>query len=146
MALPKDAIKTGYPLPSYNYKVILESDTLAFSEVSGLNIEYERVIYKHGFSYLMGSNIIRAQRNAITITLRRGVVAKRNQLYGWLTSNSVKDISIDLCDEIGNPVIRWKVSKAQPLKMEGPAFNANGNDVAIESVELIAQDIQIEYL
>jgi phage tail-like protein len=146
MALPKDAIKTAYPLPSYNYKVIVGSDTLSFSEVSGLNLEYEKVIYKHGLSYLMGSNIIRAQRNAINITLKRGVVAKRNHLYAWLTSNSVKDISIDLCDEVGKPVIRWKVSKAQPLKMEGPTFNAGGNEVAFESIELIAQDLQIEYL
>ena len=36
MALSKDDIKTAYPLPVYNYKVEIGSDTVAFSEVSGL--------------------------------------------------------------------------------------------------------------
>lgn len=145
MALTKDAIKSAYPLPSYNYKVIFGSNTLSFSEVSGLDIEYEKVVYKHGFSFLMGSNIIRAQRNGITITLKRGIVAKRNDLYAWMTSKAVKDVSIDLCDEVGNPVIRWKVSKAQPLKIEGPSLDANGNDIALESVTLVAHDLNMEY-
>jgi phage tail-like protein len=146
MATTKDVIKTSYPLPSYNYRVSFGSDSLSFSEVTGLNIEYEKVIYKHGFSFLMGANIIRAQRNEILITLRRGVVAKRNNLYEWLTDKTVKDISIDLCDEKGNPVVRWKVSKAQPFKLEGPSFNAIGSEIAIESIELVAHEITIEYL
>ena len=145
MALTKDIIQSSYPLPAYNYKVIVDAETLSFSEVSGLSINYEKVIYKHGLSYRMGTGIIRAQPNEITITLKRGVVAKRAYLYNWLNSNTVKDIFIDLCDEQGNAIIRWKVSKALPLKMEAPTFSAESNNIAIESVEVIAQDISIEY-
>lgn len=146
MPLSKDSIKSAYPLPVYNYKVMVGSATLAFSEVSGLTLEYEKVTYKHGFSYLFGANLIRGQRQAITITLKRGVVAKRRDLYDWLQNKTVKDIAIDLCDEKGLAVIRWKVSKALVLKMETSGFNAGGNEVAIESVELAAQDLNIEYL
>jgi phage tail-like protein len=145
MALTKDKIQSSYPLPAYNYKVIVDAETLSFSEVSGLSLSYEKVIYKNGLSFLMGPNFIRAQPNEITITLKRGVVAKRAHLYNWFTSNSAKDIFIDLCDEQGNAVIRWKVSKALPLKIEAPAFNSDGNNIAIESVDVIAQDISIEY-
>ena len=145
MGLTKDIIQSSYPLPVYNYKVIVDTETLSFSEVSGLSVSYEKVIYKHGLSYLMGPNIIRAQQNEIMITLKRGVVAKRTHLYDWFTGNSVKDIFIDLCDEQGNAVIRWKVSKALSLKMEAPSFNAEGNNVAIESIDVIAQNISIEY-
>lgn len=145
MPLAKEVIKLTYPLPVYNYKVTVDSDTLSFSEVTGLNIEYDKVVYKHGFSYAMGYNIIRAQRNEINIVLKRGIVPKRSHLYNWLNGKTKKDISIDLCDEKGNPLVRWKVSKALPLKMEGPSLNAGGNDTAIESIELIAQDLLIEY-
>src|SRR3954469_19035794 len=135
MALTKDLIQSSYPLPAYNYKVIVDTETLSFSEVSGLSVSYEKVIYKHGLSFLAGPGIIRAQQNEIIITLKRGVVAKRTYLYDWFTGNSVKDIFIDLCDEQGNAIIRWKASKALPLKMEAPSFIAESNSIAIESVE-----------
>lgn len=146
MPLDKDSIKTGYPLPAYNYKVMVGADTLAFSEVSGLNLEYEKVTYKHGFSYLTGANIIRGQQQAITIILKRGIVAKRRNLYDWLQNQIVKNIAIDLCDESGLAVVRWKVSKALVLKMETAGFNAGGNEITIETVELAAHDLSIEYL
>jgi phage tail-like protein len=146
MSLKKESIKTAYPLPAYNYKVIVGSETLPFSEVSGLTLEYEKVSYKHGFSFLFGTNIIRGQRQAITITLKRGIVAKRKDLYNWLQNKTVKDIAIDLCDQKGDAVVRWKVSKATVLKMETSGFNAGGNEIAVESVELAAQDLNIEYL
>ena len=46
MALTKDEIKAAYPLPAYNYKVEIGSDTVAFSEVSGLSISHETTTYK----------------------------------------------------------------------------------------------------
>lgn len=146
MAIDKSAIATTYPLPSYNYKVTIDSETMAFTEVTGLNIEFEKVVYKHGLSFVMGSSIIRAQRNAITITLKRGVVAKRNYLYEWLMSNKPKDIFIDLCNELGVPLVKWSVIKALPLKLDMPEFNADGNEIAIESIELVAKDLTIQHL
>lgn len=146
MATTKQIIEAAYPLPAYNYKVTVDSETLSFSEVSGLNLSYEKVVYKHGLSYALGANIVRAQQNEITVTLKRGVVAKRSQLYNWFAGNDRKDIFIDLCDEEGNAVVRWKINKALPLKMDAPSFNAtDNNSVAIESVDVIAQEISIEY-
>lgn len=146
MAATKNTIQTTYPLPTYNYKVVVDTETLSFSEVSGLSVSYEKVTYKHGFSYLTGPSIIRAQQAEISITLKRGVVAKRAYLYNWFTGKQVKDIFIDLCDEKGATLIRWKVSNALPIKMDSPTFAAEGSNVAIESLELVAHGISIEYL
>ena len=145
MALTKDAIAASYPLPAYNYKVTVGKDVWSFSEVSGLQVGYEKLIYKHGMSYLTGPNIIRAQQNEINFTLKRGVVAKRNVLFGWLEDKSKKDIMIDLCDEGGNTLVRWKVRRAMPLKLDAPSFNASGNEAAFESLELIAQSLTVEH-
>ena len=38
MALTKEQIATDYPLPVYNYRVNIADETIAFSEVSGLDI------------------------------------------------------------------------------------------------------------
>ncbi len=146
MALTKENIRDTYPLPVYNYKVVVDTETLSFSEVSGLSVSYEKVVYKHGLSYLTGPVFIRAQQAQINVTLKRGVASKRTQLYDWFAAKAVKDVYVELCDEKGNAVVRWKVSKALPFKMDSPTFTADGTTVAIESIELVAHEISIEYL
>jgi len=52
---------------------------------------------------------------------------------------------IDLCNEKGEPSVRWKVQGALPIKLDAPTFDSNSNDVAIETLELVAHDLKIEY-
>jgi phage tail-like protein len=158
MATSRATITAKYPLPAYNYRVTIESKTVAFSEVTGLAIDHEMVIYKDGLSFLMGYDIIRGQQKQVNIVMRRGVVKGDNYLYDWVdltfveklldrfSSQTRRDITIDLCDENGKAIIRWKVIKAVPVKLDAPAFNAETNEVAIESIELQAQGLTIEYL
>lgn len=158
MATSRDTITKSYPLPAYNYRVTIESDTIAFSEVSGLAIEHETVIYKDGLSFLMGYDIIRSQQKQVRIVMKRGVVKGDDFLYDWFdltfveklidrfSSQTRRDITVDLCDERGKAIIRWKVLKAIPMKLEAPSFNAETNSVAIETIELLAQGLTIEYL
>lgn len=146
MATTKADITSGYPLPSYNYRVTVDgSTTMSFSEVSGLKIEHESVIYKHGFSWVMGSHHIRGQQKPVNVTLKRGVIKKRDYLYSWLKSADKKDIVIDLCDESGVALVSWEIIRALPLKLDAPSFNADSNEVAIESLELIAHNLKISY-
>lgn len=155
MALTKDEMKTAYPIPVYNYKVEIDSDTVAFSEVSGLSIGYETQTYKESptESGTPGPRVMQmpAQRSAPTITLKKGIVlgASVPALYGWISgiqTNLVekKDIHIRLCDEDGAVVLSWNVINAFPTKLDAPSFDANANDVAIESMELTADSVSIE--
>ena len=155
MAVTKDQIKAMYPLPVYNYKVEIGSDTVAFSEVSGLGISYETTTYKESptESGTPGPRVMQmpAQRSAPTITLKKGIVLGVSvvALYNWISgiqTNQVekKDIHIRLCDEDGGVMISWKVINAFPTKLDAPSFDANSNDVAVESMELMADGISIE--
>jgi phage tail-like protein len=157
MSQTKESIKSTYPLPVYNYRVtILDGDTptvLGFSEVSGLAVEYEPVTYKHGWSFLMGSNIIPGMRKPIQVTLKQGLTKNAEFLQNWLNKSYLepwsitvkRDIIIDLCDEKGLPVVRWKLKKALPIKLEAPMLDASSNDVAIISMELIVADLETDY-
>jgi phage tail-like protein len=152
MAVTKNDIKSSYPLPVYNYRVTLGSLTIGVSEVSGLSIEYEPVTYKHGLSFVMGPKIIPGMRQPIKLTMKRGIVKQSAAFYRWLHDtyadpfkNSKQDLLIDLCDEAGTPIVRWKVQGAMPVKIDAPTFDANSTEVAIETIELIAQDVRIEY-
>ena len=159
MAENKKHIANTYPLPAYNYRVtILEPSAgkkvvLGFAEVSGLSIEYEPVTYKHGLSFLFGEQIIPGMRQPINLTMNRGVVKSGDYLQSWIHNaytnpfaiSGKRTIVIDLCDESGKPVIRWTVQKALPIKLEAPTFDANSNDVAIETMAFIAHSLQIDY-
>ncbi|UII31374.1 phage tail protein [Fulvivirga ulvae] len=146
MATDKEKIAGSYPLPVYNYQVIIDgSEVMSFSEVSGLEIDYNHVLYRHGLSWLTGDHLVRAQRKPINVTLRRGVARKRAYLYEWLKSEEKKDIRIELCDERGHAIVSWDVSRALPFKLDAPAFSAGTNDVAIESLNLIAHDLRITH-
>lgn len=155
MAASKDDIKSAYPIPVYNYKVEIGPDTVAFSEVSGLSLGYETTTYKESpvESGSPGPRVMHmpAQATAPNITLKKGVVrgASIAALFGWIAgirSNLVekKDIFVRLCDENGDPVISWKVVNAFPTKLDAPSFDANATDVAVESMELMADGVSVE--
>jgi phage tail-like protein len=157
MAQDKAQIKATYPLPAYNYRVTIlkdgEATVVSFAQVSGLNLEYEPVTYKHGLSFLTGIKIIPGMRQPIRLTLKKGVAQGGNYLHEWISKtysepfydSAKRDIVIDLCDEAGTPVVRWSAQGALPVKLEAPGFDANSNEVAIETMELIAHDLQVKY-
>ena len=155
MAVTKQQIKTAYPLPVYNYKVEIGPDAVAFSEVSGLSIGYETSTYKESpvESGAPGPRVMHmpAQATATNLTLKKGIVrgASVAALYQWISATQInqiekKDVVVRLCDEEGAPVISWKVLNAFPTKLDAPTLDANANDVAIESMELMADSVIIE--
>lgn len=147
MALTKQNIIENYPLPVYNYKVTIDdvNEGMSFSEISGLEIKHEEVIYRHGFSWLMGYKIIKGQRQPIRLNLKRGVVQQRSLFHDWMQSEDKKNIRIDLCDQEEVPIVSWEVYRALPIELEAPSFNANTNDIAIENLTLIAHDLKVIY-
>ena len=157
MSETKEQIKARYPLPVYNYRVTIqsgaESAVISFAQVSGLNLDYQPVTYKHGLSFLMGDQIIPGMRQAINITLKKGLTRQGQYLYEWINhayhkpfyEKAKRDIVIDLCGEKSEPLVRWKVIKALPTKLSMPEFDANSNDVAVESMELVAHNLKVEH-
>ncbi len=155
-------IKEVYPLPVYNYRVEISNgattETIAFSNVSGLSLSFETHTYKESPDDSnkgdFAGPIVRrmpAQRADVKITLKKGLVRTKSikALYGWINSVQVnqvekKDITVRLLDEAGAPVVSWKVINAFPTKLDAPAFDATSNDVAIESMELTADIVMME--
>lgn len=150
MALSTEDIKNSYPLPVYNYRVSIGADTLAFAEVSGLSIEYEPVTYRHGLSFYEGDLHMPGRQQPVNIRMSRGIMLKGDYLFQWINTvnlNKVEkeDISIDLLDESGAPLITWQVVAAFPTKLDAPTFDAKSNEVAIETLELRASQVRITY-
>jgi len=154
MAVSASEIKATYPLPVYNFRVEIGPNAVAFSEVSGLSIHYEVTTFKESQTGggSAGPRIIHmpSQPQPVNVTLKKGVArtASVTALYSWMKTVSLnqvekKDVVIRLCDEQGKPVISWTVINAFPTKLDGPAFDAKSNEVAVESLELRADAITI---
>ena len=146
MAETKDFQKADYPLPAYNFRVTIGEETVSFSEVSGVNVEFETVTYRHGLSFWEGEGIKKYYYNKyVPITLKKGTVKGRNFFYEWINekSKSARSMEVSLCDEKGEPVVTWKIATAVPVKLQAPGFDANTNDVSIESLELLAAGISV---
>jgi phage tail-like protein len=153
MALTKEQIATTYPLPVYNYKVEIDGKTIAFSEVSGLSTTYDTITHAESPTAGVGPHwmYMPAQMKPVNITMKKGVVVGVSvpTLFAWINSiqlNRVdkKDIYVRLCDETGAAVVSWKVINAFPTKLTAPTFTASSNDVAVESLDLMADGIAVE--
>ena len=146
MAQTRQEQKLSYPLPAYNFSVTMNGASMSFSEVSGISLENELVTYKHGFSYAEGEDIVMYRSREYTpMTLKRGIVKGFAHLYDWFMSKEPKSLDVSLCDEQGHPLITWQITKAVPVKLEAPTFDANSNDVSLESLELKVTGIAVVY-
>jgi phage tail-like protein len=125
---------------------VIESHA-GFAEVSGLGIEIAEIEYREG-SDKAGIRKIPGLAKYSNITLKRGVTSDLS-LWTWmrevLNGNTIRSNGrIQLLNERREPVRTWRVRNAWPSKYVGPTFQAAGNDVAIETLELCHEGLEIE--
>lgn len=139
----------NYPLPKFHFLVNWGGTNLGFSEVSGLNIENKVIEYRDGVSPEYNKIKMPGMREFNNITLKRGVFKGDNDFYKWLNTISLntverRDLSISLLNEKHEPVVVWKVKNAFPVKVQSTDLKADGNEVAIETLELAHEGLTIE--
>ena len=83
------------------------------------------------------------------VTLKKGIFAKDNKFWKWyeqIKLNTIKraTVTIKLLDEGGNPTMVWTLANAWPTKITGTDLKAEGNEVAVESIELAHEGLKIE--
>lgn len=140
---------TTYPLPVFHFEVDWEGTNIGFSEVSGLTSEAELIEYRDGASPEFSKIKMTGLRKYSNLTLKRGIAPADNEFFAWL--NEVKmnkperrNITVKLLNEEHAPVMVWKIKNAFPIKVEGPSLKADGNEVAIESIELAHEGLVVE--
>ena len=145
----KETYDSAYPLPTYRFVVgIAGIDSITtFAEASGLDVEYEAITYKDG----LGVKHMPGQAATVNISLKRGIMKAKDELWQWISKTKLnygerKDITISLIDkEGGEPLVTWKVLGAFPTKLTAPTLDGNANDVAVETLDLRADDVQLEF-
>lgn len=137
-----------YPEVAFHFVVRAGFTQISFSEVSGLTVEKEKVEYRGGASPEFNKIAMPGMTKFSDITLKRGVVVGDNELYEWFNTAALnkaerRDLTISLLNESHVPTMTWKVKNAFALKVEGPTLKADGNEVAIESVTIAHEGLEI---
>jgi len=136
------------PFNNFNFLVEIDGITrAAFHEASGFDSAIDVIEHREG-----GENTTVRKLPGMTkyanISLKWGT-APDHDLYDWhrqwVTGDPAatrRNGSIVLLDRQGQEQIRWNFFNAWPSKWTGPSFNAEGNDVAIETLELAHEGIE----
>lgn len=146
MAVTVADMQNSYPIPIYRFNVNLDGQDYAFSEISGLEIQRKEITYRDG----LGAKYMPGMEEPIKLTMKRGIVKGNTNLYEWINSITLnvvdkKNITISLLDNENKPVVSWAVQGAFPVKLTAPTFDAKSNEVAIESLELMADLLKVKY-
>ena len=115
------------PFRGYKFKLQIDGITRAgFREASGLDAAHDSMEHRK-------------------ISLNRGVTDDA-ELWAWWQTNHAgkverKNGSIVRFDDTGKEKARWNFVGGRPTKWTGPTFNATGNEVAIETLEIAHEGV-----
>jgi phage tail-like protein len=133
------------PYKNFNFRVEIDGMVEAgFSDCTGLESEVSVIEYRLGSDPFTRKLVGRPRFG--NITLKRGVTVT-HELQDWHKKilegiNDRRNVVITLLDDERKDVVRWVVRNAFPRKWQGPDLRANGNEVAIESLELCCDQIE----
>ena len=135
------------PFSACHFRVEIDGmQSTEFLECSGLSSESDVIEYREG-----GENAIRKLPGLTRygrIVLKRGMTANR-ELWDWRQTviNGETDRRhgvIVLLNDARVEVLRWRFVNGWPAKIEGPSLNAASSDVAIESIEIEHEGLELE--
>ena len=139
-----------WPLPKFYFKVKLGSqdNTVSFQEVSGLDTETQIIEYRHGDSKTFSPIKMPGIAKVGNVTFKKGVFVKDNNFWKWyddIKMNTIKreTVVIQLLDQTGAPTMTWTLTNAWPTKITGTDLKSDGNEVAVETLELAHEGLTI---
>ena len=138
-----------WPLPKFYFSVTLGSDDkVSFQEVDGLESETQVIEYRHGNSPVFAAIKMPGIQKVGNVTMRKGIFVNNNTFWDWYSEIKLNTITrrtvvVNLLDETGNPKMVWTLNNAFPTKVTGTDLKSEGNEVAVESIEIAYETLQV---
>ena len=144
MAAPDGSSENNvWPMPKFRFSVDWGTiaQNLAFQEVSGLEAETQIIEYRASNSAVFSTVKMPGIAKYGNVTMKRGVFAKDNSFWNWynqIKMNTIKrqTVTIKLLDENGSPTMTWTLKNAWPTKITGTDLKSDGNEVAVDTIEI----------
>ena len=135
------------PFSAFNFLVEVDGVIAAgFSEVSGLDTETDMIEYRNGDETITVRKLP-GLRKYPNIVLKRGFTNNK-LLWDWRKKvmdgkTQRQSGSVVLLNEAREEALRWNFRDGWPSKLQGPALNAKQNEVAIETLEICHEGIEL---
>jgi phage tail-like protein len=135
------------PYRSFRFRVVIDGiQTAAFGDATIPDTSSDAVDYREGID-APHSRKLSGQIKFGNITLKKGL-SDSMDLYNWRKAveqkgalKNRKSLSLILIDEEGNDKAQWDIVEAWPIKYDVSPFSAKGNEVSIETLELVHEGI-----
>ena len=136
------------PLTNFRYRLEIDNLTIAgFSEVVIGETTAEVIEYREGNDPTHARKLSGLTKYG-NVTLKRGMTTSL-ELYQWhkqvvdgAVSKARKNVMIVVADETGADKARFVVTEAWPTKYSASGLDALGNEVLIETLELVNEGIE----
>ena len=134
------------PYVNFNFLVELDGITrAAFHEASGFDTSVDVIEHREGGQNSTTYKIPGLTKHGI-ISLKWGLTDDTS-LDDWFQKVVDGDIdrkngSIVVLNRKGDEVARWNFTRAWPTKLTLPSFNAEGNDIAIQTLEMAYESLK----
>lgn len=138
-----------WPLPKFYFSVTgLPGAPVSFQEVTGLETENTPIEYRHGDSPSFYPIKMPGLGKVGNVTMRKGIFVNDTALWAWFNQIKLNTIArttvvVNLLDETGAPKMVWTLNNAFPVKVTGTDLKSEGNEVAVESVDIAYETLVI---
>ncbi len=137
-----------WPMPKFYFVVTIDGKEHSFQEVSGLQTETQVIEFRSGNSKQFSTVKMPGIAKTGSVTLKKGIFAKDDSFWKWYSEvkmNTVKrsSVIVKLLDEEGKPTMTWTLQNAWPTKVTSTDLKADGNEVAVESIEIAHEGLMV---
>ncbi|NVJ45808.1 MAG: phage tail protein [Cytophagia bacterium] len=139
-----------WPMPKFRFTVDWGTiaQNIAFQEVSGLEAETQIIEYRASNSTQFSTIKMPGIAKYGNVTMKRGIFVKDNSFWNWynqIKMNTIarQTVTIKLLDESGNPTMVWTLTNAWPTKISGTDLKSDGNEVAVDTIEIAHEGLTI---
>jgi phage tail-like protein len=149
------AVLRDRPYHQFNFLVDLGTGDTAgieagFAECSTIELEVAVTEYRNGNDKENAVRKLTGLQKVADVTLKRGIIGSL-ALYGWLNDirngdqSALRTVTIQLQSEDHTEIVMtWRLLRARIVKHVSGPFNARSSDVAIESITLAYERLEIE--
>jgi phage tail-like protein len=137
-----------WPMPTFTFLVTFGNALtgIPFQQVSGMETEPRIIDYRNSNSPVYEPIHMPGIAKIGNVTMKRGLFVKDNAFWNWYSQISMNTlprytIIIKLTNEKGEVSQQWQLGNAWITKISAPTLKSDGNEVAIESIEIAYEQL-----
>lgn len=146
------AQETPWPTPKFKFSVDWGTTltNLTFQEVSGLDAETQIIEYRDSNNSIFSTVKMPGIAKYGNVTMKRGIFKNDAAFLSWYSQIKMNTIErtaviIKLLDQNDEVVVTWTLNNAWPTKVSATDLKSDGNEVAIDSIEIAHEGLTIKY-